>query len=167
MAIDDLLDEHEQSERVLAWLRSNGAGLIGGVILGLALIIGWQWWDRRQTSAAMQAGNDYQAMLDSLQAKDIAKAQSQAASLGETPYAPLAALDLAGIKVIHVENPPPGIDSVPYESLAATPVTGAVAESVAAASRSANAPAIWNAKSEESTLCALPSYRVTRMSTTG
>src|SRR5690606_21815167 len=44
----------------------------------------------------------------------------------------LAALDLTGIPVIHVENPPPGIDSVPYEQLAATPVTGAVAESVAA-----------------------------------
>src|SRR3546814_14513738 len=79
MAIDDLLDEHEQSERVLAWLRSNGAGLIGGVILGLALIIGWQWWGSRQASADMQEGNDYQAMLDSLEAKDITKAQSQAA----------------------------------------------------------------------------------------
>src|SRR5690606_33746955 len=44
----------------------------------------------------------------------------------------LAALDLTGIPVIHVENPPPGIDSVPYEQLAATPVTGAVAESGAA-----------------------------------
>ena len=31
MAIDDLLDEHEQSERVRAWLRNNAAGLIGGV----------------------------------------------------------------------------------------------------------------------------------------
>jgi hypothetical protein len=37
----------------------------------------------------------------------------------------------------------------------------------AAASRSASPPAIWNAKSDESTLCALPSKRVTRMSTTG
>ncbi|HEY9540483.1 MAG TPA: tetratricopeptide repeat protein [Luteimonas sp.] len=99
MAIDDLLDEHEQSERVLAWLRSNGAGLIGGVILGLALIIGWQWWGSRQASADMQAGNDYQAMLDSLEAKDITKAQSQAAALGETPYAPLAVLDLAKAQV--------------------------------------------------------------------
>src|SRR3546814_7749671 len=47
----------------------------------------------------MQAGNDYQAMLDSLEAKDITKAQSQAAALGETPYAPLAVLDLAKAQV--------------------------------------------------------------------
>ncbi|HZW17542.1 MAG TPA: tetratricopeptide repeat protein [Luteimonas sp.] len=95
MAIDDLLDEHEQSERVLAWLRSNGAGLIGGVIVGLALILGWQWWRSHQATQGMQAGDDYQAMLRTLEAKDVKKAQSQAAALADTPYAPLAALDLA------------------------------------------------------------------------
>src|SRR3546814_3750774 len=66
MAIDDLLDEHEQSERVLAWLRSNGAGLIGGVILGLALIIGWQWWGSRQASADMQRSEEHTSELQSL-----------------------------------------------------------------------------------------------------
>lgn len=99
MAIDDLLDEHEQSERVLAWLRSNGAGLIGGVIVGLALILGWQWWGGKQAASDMQAGDDYQAMLKSLEAKDVKKAQSQAAALHDTPYAPLAVLDLAKAQV--------------------------------------------------------------------
>ena len=54
MAIDDLLDEHEQGEKVRSWLRENGIGLIGGVILGLALIGGWQWWQRQQDSRRMQ-----------------------------------------------------------------------------------------------------------------
>src|SRR3954471_20898435 len=36
-----------------------------------------------------------------------------------------------------------------------------------AASRSANAPAVWNAASEESTLCALPSTNVALRSTAG
>ena len=40
MAIDDLLDEHEQSERVRTWLRQNGAGIFGGVVLALAVIGG-------------------------------------------------------------------------------------------------------------------------------
>ena len=130
MAIDDLLDEHEQSERVLAWLRSNGAGLIGGVILGLALIIGWQWWGSRKASADMQAGNDYQAMLDSLEAKDITKAQSQAAALGDTPYAPLAVLDLAKAQVEAgqrdaaiatlrgAESPNPALEQILHQRLA-------------------------------------------------
>jgi predicted negative regulator of RcsB-dependent stress response len=99
MAIDDLLDEHEQSERVLAWLRSNGAGLIGGILIGLALILGWQWWGGKQAASDMQAGDDYQAMLKSLEGKDIKKAQSQAAALADTPYAPLAVLDLAKAQV--------------------------------------------------------------------
>ena len=51
MAIDDLLDEHEQSERVRSWLRSNAAGLIGGVGLGLAGIAGWHWWQGQQQGA--------------------------------------------------------------------------------------------------------------------
>ncbi|MEB2318165.1 MAG: AMP-binding protein [Pseudomonadota bacterium] len=44
----------------------------------------------------------------------------------------LAALDLAGMHLIHVENPPPGRDSVSFETIAATPPTPAVAGSVAA-----------------------------------
>jgi predicted negative regulator of RcsB-dependent stress response len=95
MAIDDLLDEHEQSERVLAWLRSNGAGLIGGVILGLALILGWQWWKGQQTSNSLKASDDYQAALKSLEAKNVKQAQAQIGALRDTPYASLAALDLA------------------------------------------------------------------------
>lgn len=95
MAIDDLLDEHEQSERVLAWLRSNGAGLLGGVIVGFALILGWQWWTNRQQASRMQAGDDYQAALQSLEAGNLAQAQARVAGLGDTPYGALAALDLA------------------------------------------------------------------------
>src|SRR3546814_20493032 len=86
--MDDLLDEHEQCERVLAWLRRNGAGLIGGVIIGLALILGWQWWGSRQASAEMQAGNASPAMIDSLEAQDLHKSQSHAAALGRRTTTP-------------------------------------------------------------------------------
>ncbi|MGV8932144.1 MAG: YfgM family protein [Luteimonas sp.] len=95
MAIDDLLDEHEQSERLLAWLRSNGAGLIGGVVLGLGLILGWQWWKGHQGESAMQAGDDYQSALKSLQSKDLKQAQVRMAKLKNSPYAALASLDMA------------------------------------------------------------------------
>ncbi len=42
----------------------------------------------------------------------------------------LAALDLAGITVVHVDRPAPGIDSIAYDALAATPVTSDVAASL-------------------------------------
>src|SRR3546814_17905953 len=78
MAIDDLLDEPEQSERVLAWLRSNAAGPIGGVILGLALILGWPWWARRQARPSLQAGTTNQAHTDTHDAKAITQNHRQA-----------------------------------------------------------------------------------------
>ena len=74
MAIDDLLDEHEQGERVRSWLRKNGAGLIGGVLLGLALILGWQWWQKRNTTASVEANARYEAVVKSIQGKDLDKA---------------------------------------------------------------------------------------------
>lgn len=98
MAIDDLLDEHEQSERVRNWLKNNGAGLIGGIALGLAVIFGWQWWQKHQVQQSMQANLDYQAVLDSLGAADLDKAKAAVAKLQDGSahvYADLAAMRLA------------------------------------------------------------------------
>jgi len=95
MAIDDLLDEHEQSEKVRNWLQTNGVGLIGGVVLGLALIGGWQWWQKQQERARIETGEHYQAAIDNIQAKKLKQAQPQVAALPDGTYASLAALDLA------------------------------------------------------------------------
>ena len=95
MAIDELLDEHEQSERVRSWLRSNGGGILGGILLGLAAIGGWQWWQKQQQIERAQAGERYQAVLDALEGGDTAKAQTQASALKDTAYGTLAALALA------------------------------------------------------------------------
>lgn len=95
MALDDLLDEHEQSERVRSWLRRNGIGLIAGVILGLAIIGGWQWWQKYQQTQQIQASERYQAALQQIKANGPRQAQLQLAGLRHDTYATLAALDLA------------------------------------------------------------------------
>lgn len=95
MALDELLDEHEQSEKVRNWLRSNSLGLIGGLALGLAIIGGWKWWQQHAHQQRIQAGASYQAVLKSLEAGDLDKATGQAAALQDGPYAQLVALDLA------------------------------------------------------------------------
>jgi predicted negative regulator of RcsB-dependent stress response len=100
MAIDDLLDEHEQSEKVRSWLRANGAGLIGGVILGLALIGGWQWWQNRQQQGRVQTAERYQATVDLINAKQLAPAQASVKALTDPAYATLAALQLAKAQLI-------------------------------------------------------------------
>jgi len=95
MAIDDLLDEHEQSERVRIWIRNNAAGMIGGVALGLAAIYGWFWWQDKQTAAQQKTADQYQAIATDLKAGKLKEAQAAAAALKGSSYAALAALDLA------------------------------------------------------------------------
>ncbi len=101
MAIDDLLDEHEQSERVRSWLRSNALGLIGGVGLGLAVISGWQWWQRDQANKNEQAHLAYQTANEQIGGGDLKKAEAAVASLGgnDQVYAELAGLQLAKAQV--------------------------------------------------------------------
>jgi predicted negative regulator of RcsB-dependent stress response len=95
MAIDDLLDEHEQSEKVRTWLQENALGLIGGVVLGLALIGGWQWWQKQRHGAQIQAGERYQSAVDDIQAGTLQPAKSAVAALPAGAYATLGALSLA------------------------------------------------------------------------
>ena len=95
MAIDDLLDEHEQSERVRSWLRQNAIGLISGVALGLGSIYGWFWWQDQATAKRTKASDDYQLVVQQLKAGKLKEAQTKAAGLKETSFAALAALDLA------------------------------------------------------------------------
>jgi predicted negative regulator of RcsB-dependent stress response len=99
MAIDDLLDEHEQGERVRTWLRENGAGVLGGVVLGLVLIAGWQWWQKQREQQRLHAGEQFQAMTDAVTAGKLKPAQELAAKLPQGTYATLAALELAKAQV--------------------------------------------------------------------
>lgn len=95
MAIDDIYDEHEQGERVRAWLRRNSLGLLGGIALGLALIFGWQFWQKHQTNQRVEAGNRYQAVVNAVAAGDLEQAQVRAAELSGATYPVLAALEIA------------------------------------------------------------------------
>ena len=95
MALDELLDEHEQSERVRNWLRQNSFGLVGGLVLGLALIGGGRWWMQQAHEKRVAEGEAYQGALDSIAANDLEKAAAQAAALKDGPYASLVAMDLA------------------------------------------------------------------------
>lgn len=98
MALDELLDEHEQSERVLEWLRRNGAGLIGGILLGLAAIGGWQWWQRQQAAGQAEGANHYQAAVDAINARDK-QAETMVKALDSGLYHTLASLELAKSQV--------------------------------------------------------------------
>ncbi|GAB1596145.1 YfgM family protein [Lysobacter claricitrinus] len=94
MAIDELFDEHEQSRRVQDWLRRNGGGLIGGVLLGLAAVGGWKYWQQRQAQAQMSQADTFQAAIDAVE-HDGVKATPRVNALPQGIYRSLAALRLA------------------------------------------------------------------------
>lgn len=98
MAIDELLDEHEQSERVREWLRRNGGALILGVALGLAAIFGWQWWTKQRMQQRMQGADAYQSALAAIESKD-AKAAERVSAIPEGMFRSLAQLELAQSQV--------------------------------------------------------------------
>lgn len=103
MAIDDLLNEHEQSERVRSWVRTNAVGLIGGVVLGLGAIVGWQWWQQQQVQARMRVSGDYADLVKALDAGNLPADKGKAAisrvNQGNPTLATLAALQLAKVQV--------------------------------------------------------------------
>jgi predicted negative regulator of RcsB-dependent stress response len=94
MAIDEILDEHEQSRRVQEWLRRNGGGLVGGVVLGLAAVAGWKWWQQREAQAHMRQADTFQSAVDAID-RDGIKAAGRVQGLPEGVYRSLAALRLA------------------------------------------------------------------------
>ena len=98
MALDDLLDEHEQGERVRSWLRSNALGLIGGVAIGLGAIAGWQWWQGQRQNERMATSSLYSQVVT---ATDAQRAKADIATLGKRnpTLATLASLQLAKVQV--------------------------------------------------------------------
>ncbi len=102
MAIDDLLDEHEQSERVRSWLRKNGVSIIAGVAIAIGGIAGWQWWQKEQGSHLAGAHGEYQVVLKQLEDKKLDEAAKGVKTLeaGKVQvYGDLAALQLAKAQV--------------------------------------------------------------------
>lgn len=53
-------DDYEQNERVIKWLRANGASIVVGIVIGLVVIFGWQQWLKHQATAELAAAQLYQ-----------------------------------------------------------------------------------------------------------
>ncbi len=105
MAIDDPLNEHEQSEQVRDWVRKNAIGLIGGIVLGLGAIAGWQWWQGQQQQNRMAVSGRYAEAAtafessSNLPAPDKARATIDRISKANPTLGALAALQLAKSQV--------------------------------------------------------------------
>lgn len=91
--------DQEQVEAIRKWWRENGKAIVGGLLLGLGGVLGWQFWQSHERSTAEQASALYLDMQRALSTDDSNEAGLKAAVLREeypaSPYAALAGLALA------------------------------------------------------------------------
>lgn len=97
--MDEFLSEREQVEVLRRWWRENGRWIIGGLVVGLAVLFGWRAWSAHEMQQAGAASALYGDLLAAVDGGDSATAVTIADTLtadyGRTPYADQARLALA------------------------------------------------------------------------
>lgn len=95
--------EEQQVEALKKWWKENGSSIITGVLLGLALLFGGKSWIAYKERVAENASNLYATMMAGLENDQEGLVTERAGTLiadySATPYAPLAAMALAKIKI--------------------------------------------------------------------
>jgi predicted negative regulator of RcsB-dependent stress response len=95
--------EDQQLAELKKWWKENSSSIITGIILGLAILFGTKAWFAWQENIASEASEIYAVMISALEGgKNQAvseKAGMLIADYGNTPYAALAALALAKLRV--------------------------------------------------------------------
>jgi predicted negative regulator of RcsB-dependent stress response len=96
--VEDLTD-NEREEQLRRWWSDNWAWIIGGVALGLAVLGGWQYWQRHKQLGAERDAAGYGAVIEALGRDQRDDALKQADELRSrspaSPYADQSDLALA------------------------------------------------------------------------
>lgn len=96
----DLLSDDDQWEAFKAWIKQNGIALVAGVAIGVALLVGWRWWQDRKETRALAANARYEKILDTFDSGESDSALKQIDELkkdyGASAYA--APADLAAAR---------------------------------------------------------------------
>lgn len=92
--------DEEKVEAIRKWWRENGTAVVAGLVLGLAGLIGWQYWGEHRDTRAEQASDLHIALTDAVRTGRLGEASQITDQLYRdylsTPYPDLAALTLAG-----------------------------------------------------------------------
>ena len=100
--METYLTEEERVEALQRWWKENRSSLAWGVIMGLAVIAGWKYWQGHQQVQREQASFAYHIVGQALTAKKPDEAAKAAEHLIEnyssTTYADFARITLAKLK---------------------------------------------------------------------
>ncbi len=93
------LSEKEQIEAMRSWWKENGRYVISGIVLGVAILVGWNEWQARQQAARLEASALYETLAVEVDDGDLDASEAAASDLydnyGSTTYAALARLAMA------------------------------------------------------------------------
>ncbi|MBV9346014.1 MAG: tetratricopeptide repeat protein [Gammaproteobacteria bacterium] len=72
--MEEYLSEKEQWEWLKAQVRENALAVLGAVVVVVAGLAGWRWWQQHQDAARLAAGGKYIGMVQSLERGDRSQA---------------------------------------------------------------------------------------------
>ncbi|GFE87432.1 YfgM family protein [Steroidobacter agaridevorans] len=97
--VEEYLTDRDQEEALRNWWRENWTWILGGIVLGLVLLGGWQYWKVHTANQAAAAAKVYEDFRGALDKKDVEAANralsSLAADHAKSPYTQQARLLLA------------------------------------------------------------------------
>jgi predicted negative regulator of RcsB-dependent stress response len=97
--VDEQLTDQQQADIVRQWVRENGAFILGGLVLGLGGLFGWNQWQDYLETRAEQASEVYESIVVSIGMERTTKAEELLAELesayGGSPYVDQARLVVA------------------------------------------------------------------------
>jgi predicted negative regulator of RcsB-dependent stress response len=97
--VDDLLSEKEQIEQIRSWWSEYGGYVIGGLGLGIALLVGWNFYQNSILEAQLEGSAMFEEVAVHVSTGNLEGAETVVADLsanyGETIYAAQAQFALA------------------------------------------------------------------------
>ena len=81
--MDELLSEKEQIERMRTWWSEYGAYVVGGVVLGAAILFGFNYYQSSQVQAEVAASVLYDNLTEQVVGGDLEAAEATARELSD------------------------------------------------------------------------------------
>lgn len=69
--VEEYLTDRDQEEALRNWWRENWSWIVGGVVLGLALLAGYQYWKTHSANQAIAASTLYEDVRDALNRNEL------------------------------------------------------------------------------------------------
>lgn len=105
----EYMTEEEQIEQLKSWLKQYGLTVIAGILMALAILGIWRYWENYHTKLLFHASNIYDEMLvlrsQNEANETVTQAQKLISHYPKTPYAQMAAFMLARDAVVNHQYP--------------------------------------------------------------